>query len=87
MIKIEIYSASYCPSCRNAKILLDKKNLQYKELKIDENPELRDQMLKRKNNIRTIPQIFIENEHIGGYDQLLQLELTGELDILLNKYK
>ena len=85
MLKIEIYSTLYCPYCVRAKELLDRKNVQYLEYRIDENPELRDNMLVRSHGKRSVPQIFINDQHIGGCDDLYALESAKKLDPLLNK--
>jgi glutaredoxin 3 len=81
--KVEIYTWSRCPFCIRAKALLDKKNVEYSEYCIDGNEEAREQMAKRANGRRSLPQIFIEDRHIGGCDDIYALEGDGELDPLL----
>ena len=80
---IEIYTASYCPFCTKAKDLLDRKKLKYKEIDVEGNDEARKMLAERSGGRKTIPQIFIDNKHIGGCDELYELEITGELDELL----
>ncbi len=79
MKQVVIYSADYCPYCVRAKQLLDMKHVPYEELRVDENPELREKM-ERMSNRRTVPQIFIGERHVGGYDDLKALNDRGELD-------
>ncbi|MBF0109850.1 MAG: glutaredoxin 3 [Magnetococcales bacterium] len=83
MPKIEIYSTTVCPFCVRAKMLLDKKKVSYTEYNLTHNPELRDQMLARANGRKTVPQIFIDGRHVGGCDDLYELDLEGQLDPLL----
>jgi len=80
---VEIYSKTYCPFCVRAKALLDKKSVVYQEIKIDENPALRPQMIKRSNGSSTVPQIFINDEHVGGCDELYAMDYKNQLDALL----
>ncbi len=83
MLKIEIYSKSVCPYCVRAKKLLTKKGVSYTEIDIAQNAELRDMMIKRTNGRQTVPQIFINDNHVGGCDDLYALEEAGKLDSLL----
>lgn len=85
MANIIIYSTGTCPYCINAKELLDSKGVQYKEIRIDKEEGKRDEMLRISNGRRTVPQIFIDNKHIGGFDDLKSLNDKGELDPLLHK--
>ena len=80
---VEIYSKTYCPFCVKAKALLEQKSVIYREIKIDENPELRPQMIVRSNGSTTVPQIFINDQHVGGCDQLYALNDQKRLDLLL----
>ena len=73
-----------CSYCDAAKRLLNKKNIPYKEINIALEEGKMEEMLKKSNGMKTIPQIFIENSHIGGYDELRALENKGELDKLIN---
>jgi glutaredoxin 3 len=81
--KIEIYTWSRCPFCIRAKALLDRKGVDYTEYCIDGDEEARDEMTQRANGKRSLPQIFINDRHIGGCDDLYDLESHGELDPLL----
>jgi glutaredoxin 3 len=73
-----------CSYCDAAKRLLNKKNIPFKEINIALEEGKMEEMLKKSNGMKTIPQIFIENSHIGGYDELRALENKGELDKLIN---
>jgi glutaredoxin 3 len=80
---VEIYTWSTCPFCIRAKILLDQKNVTYTEYCIDGDEAARSQMAKRANGRRSVPQIFINDQPIGGCDDLYWLDSKGELDALL----
>jgi glutaredoxin 3 len=80
--KVEIYSTESCPFCKRAKHLLDSKGVGYTEWRIDRLPDLREQMEARSGR-SSVPQIFIDERHIGGFDDLSELEIDGELDRLL----
>ena len=73
-----------CAFCDAAKRLLTKKNIPYKEINIAVEKDNMEEMIKKSNGKRTIPQIFIENYHVGGYDELRDLENKGELNKLLS---
>jgi len=80
MPTIEIYSSSWCPYCVRAKALFGKKGLEFTEYNIETDPERRDEMLKRSNGARSVPQIFINDRHVvGGCDGLYALEKKNEL--------
>ena len=79
---IEIYSKDWCPYCSKAKSLLKSKQLEYKEIDITSDPVQEEEMIQRANR-RTVPQIFIDSESVGGYDDLAHLNATGKLDQLL----
>ena len=81
--KITIYSSNNCHFCVKAKRLLDQKGLKYKEINIQTNPEYRDEMLSKSNGKRTVPQIFIEDLHIGGFDELVKFSSNGKLESYL----
>ena len=83
MSKIEIYSTRVCPSCVRAKQLLNQKKVEFVEYKVDEDQDKFKEMKLRSNGSRTVPQIFIDDEHIGGFDDLWALEKAGELDAKL----
>ncbi len=82
--EIVIYSKAVCPYCDWAKKLLDAKHVTYQEIRVDEAPEKLMEMLQRSGGRRTVPQIFINNQPIGGFDDLSALEKTGKLDSLLH---
>ena len=83
MAKIEVYSKEWCPYCTKAKALLRSKQLEYEEIDITSDAEGEQEMIERSQR-RTVPQIFIDEQSVGGYDDLAQLNATGELDRLLN---
>lgn len=80
---VEIYTWTYCPFCIRAKALLDRKGVAYEEHNIDGDDAARDKMAQRANGKRSVPQIFINDRHIGGCDDIHTLEAQGELDQLL----
>ncbi|MGB0562468.1 MAG: glutaredoxin 3 [Spirulinaceae cyanobacterium] len=81
---VEIYTWSRCPFCIRAKALLDQKGLDYTEYCLDGDEDGRDQMAERSRGRRSLPQIFINDQHIGGCDDIYDLEQAGELDPLLS---
>ncbi len=81
-MSIEIYTKGYCPYCHMAKQLLQQKQADYEEIAIDGDQELRQQMIERAGR-HTVPQIFINGQHVGGYDDLAALERNGLLDDML----
>ena len=83
MKKVVIYTGPMCNFCSAAKHLLNKKKISYEEIDIGYDEKKREEMLKKSNGMKTIPQIFIEEKHIGGYVELKALENKGELDTLL----
>ena len=83
MAVVEIYTTTFCPYCVRAKSLLEHKGAEYTEFKVDGNAELRQQMTERANGGYTAPQIFINQQHIGGCDDMMALEARGQLDALL----
>ncbi len=83
MKKVVIYVGPRCAHCDWAKALLNKKNIDFVEYNVSENPEKREEMLNKSNGSRTIPQIFIGDQHIGGNNELQALEREGKLDNLL----
>ncbi|WP_166422337.1 glutaredoxin 3 [Paraglaciecola sp. 20A4] len=84
MSKVEIYTKGHCPYCHRAKALLEQKGVQYTEFKVDVQPELRAEMIKRANGGSTVPQIFIADQHVGGCDDMFALESQNKLDTLLS---
>ena len=83
MKNITMYTGPFCNFCEAAKRLLVRNNLNYKEIDISTKDSLRDEMIKKANGKRTIPQIFFDDYHVGGYQELRELEKKGELDNLL----
>jgi len=83
MKKVIIYTGPICNFCSAAKHLLSKKKISYEEINIGNDDKKRDEMLKKSNGAKTVPQIFIGEKHIGGYVELKALENKGELDTLL----
>ena len=83
MAIVEVYSTMWCPFCHRAKRLLDRKGIEYIEFDIDEDSLRKEEMLSRSEGRRTVPQIFIDNCGIGGSDELVELERSGELDSIL----
>jgi glutaredoxin 3 len=82
MAKIEIYTTPTCPYCHAAKALLADKGAEYTEITVLD-PSLREAMIERANGRRTVPQIFIDDAHVGGYDDMAALDRRGGLDPLL----
>jgi glutaredoxin 3 len=80
---IEIYTKSFCPYCWRAKALLDSKGVAYKEIAVDYGGAERQVMIQRANGRTTVPQIFIGERHLGGCDDLMALDHSGQLDDLL----
>ena len=83
MKKILMYSGPMCSFCEAAKKLLNRNNLKYEVIDISTADGLRDEMTNKSNGRRTIPQIFFDNYHVGGYQELRELEKTGKLKQLL----
>lgn len=83
--KVEIYTWQTCPYCIRAKLLLWWKGVNYTEYKIDGDEAARAKMAERANGRRTVPQIFINNQHVGGCDDLYQLDAQGHLAPLLTE--
>ena len=84
MVDVTIYTRMMCGYCAAAKRLLDSKGVAYTEHDASFSPELRQEMIQRANGRYTFPQIFIGQVHVGGSDELHQLEAEGRLDGLLN---
>lgn len=79
---IEIYTTQLCPYCDQAKALFKDRGLEYTEIRVDSNSDKMKEMLERSQR-RTVPQIFINNNHVGGFDDLKQLVEANRLDDLL----
>ena len=85
MAQVEIYTTQTCPYCIRAKGLLSRKGVTFKEYDVGGDPQLRAAMSQRAHGGRTVPQIFINGEHVGGCDDLHSLDAEGELDSMLAK--
>ncbi len=80
--KVVIYGTKFCPYCIAARQLLDLKSVEYQYIAVDNDPDLRDNISKRSGQ-RTVPQIWIGEQHVGGFTDLRKLALNGDLDRLL----
>lgn len=85
MANIEIYTSPLCGYCHAAKRLLNSKGVSYNEVDVFQDPDRKPEMIQRANGSRTVPQIFINETHIGGCDDLYALERSGKLDGLLEQ--
>lgn len=83
MSGVVIYSTGMCPYCVRARQLLERRGVRYIEHRVDERADLRHEM-ESKSRRRSVPQIFINDAHIGGFNELAQLERSGMLETLLN---
>jgi glutaredoxin 3 len=81
---VTLYTTRFCPYCIRARSLLDEKNVAYTDIAVDEHPHLRQEMMERSGQ-RTVPQIWIGEQHVGGFDDLWRLERQGSLDELLER--
>lgn len=84
MTNVEIYTSPFCGFCYRAKSLLDEKDVAFTEINVMMHPSKRGEMIDRADGSHTVPQIFINDKHVGGCDDLFALDAKGELDILLN---
>ena len=85
MAKVEIYTSPMCPYCSHAVGLLQSKNIRFEQIDVSLNGALRQTMRSRASGRTSVPQIFIDDKHIGGCDDLIALESAGHLDALLNR--
>lgn len=83
MSKVEIYSSELCGFCWAAKRLLDNKKVVYEEYSVDMRRDVKHEMVERSGGRTSVPQIFIDNHHVGGFDDISEMERTGKLDIKL----
>jgi glutaredoxin 3 len=83
MARVKIYSTATCPICEKAKSLLTKWHIPYDELRVDQDRDALKEMLEISNNARTVPQIAIDQKWIGGFSELTELHMDGELDELI----
>ena len=83
MAQVELYTTMWCPFCARARALLERKGVAYTNVDLYEEPNRRAEMVKRAGGRRTVPQIFIDGEHIGGCDDMTALDRAGKLDAKL----
>lgn len=83
MQSVEIYTSPLCGFCHAAKRLLNQKGVEFSEIDVFRNPDRKPEMIERANGGRTVPQIFVGDTHVGGCDDLYELERAGKLDALL----
>jgi glutaredoxin 3 len=79
---VTLYVSDWCPYCQRAKGLLTQKSVDFREVNVEDDAKLREEMITRSNR-RTVPQIFIGDKHVGGCDDLFELDRSGELDRLI----
>lgn len=84
MAKVVIYTAQYCPYCTQAKRLLKQKGVEFEEIDVSSDPELRRTMVQKAGGRMTVPQIFVDDAWIGDCDGIYALDRAGQLDGLLN---
>jgi len=87
MAEVELYTTPFCPYCTRARALLDRKGVAFTDIDITEESGRRAEMIQRAGGRTSVPQIFIDGEHIGGSDELVALDLAGELDTKLGMTK
>jgi glutaredoxin 3 len=80
MAKVELYTTQWCGYCARARALLSKKGVDFIEIDVDADRAKREEMIQRSGGGLTVPQIFIDDEHVGGSDDLVALDQAGELD-------
>lgn len=83
MARIEVYSSYFCPYCARAKALLERKGVPFEDIDLLEQPNRRAEMVERAGGRTSVPQIFINGEHVGGCDDLHALDKAGQLDAKL----
>ena len=81
MTKVIIYTKDFCSYCTKAKALFNKKNIFFEEIDVTNNNALLEEMIQKSNGMRTLPQIFINDQHIGGCDDLYRLYESGKLEL------
>jgi glutaredoxin 3 len=87
MAVVELYTTMFCPYCVRARVLLGRKGVAFTDIDINEQPARRGEMIRRAGGRTSVPQIFINGEHIGGSDELVALDRAGELDAMLETEK
>jgi len=80
MAQVEMYTTMWCPYCARARALFERKGVAFDEIDLDAEPNRRNEMMRRASGRRTVPQIFIDGEHIGGCDDMMALDRAGRLD-------
>ncbi|HEY9148410.1 MAG TPA: glutaredoxin 3 [Gammaproteobacteria bacterium] len=80
MPNVVMYTTESCPFCVRARNLLDKKGVAYTDIRVDAQPDLRPEMEQKAGGRTSVPQIFIDDFHVGGFDELSELDIDGELD-------
>lgn len=85
MAEVVMYSSGFCPYCSWAKKMLESKSVEYKEIRIDQEEGAQQEMLAKSEGQMTVPQIFIDEFHVGGYTDMVKLDQEGKLDSLLAK--
>lgn len=85
MAKIELYTTMFCPYCARARSLLQKKGVSFTDIDVMSDGDRREEMVARAGGRRTVPQIFIDGQHIGGSDELAALDRDGKLNPLLGR--
>lgn len=83
MPDVVMYSTGFCPYCVRARMLLERKGIDYRDIRIDLEPARRSEMIERSGGRTSVPQIFIDDFHVGGCDDMYALEQQGRLDPLL----
>lgn len=83
MTQVEIYTTPFCPYCQRAKALLERKGVAYAEVDVMMEPAKRDEMAGRSGGRRTVPQVFVDGEHLGDCEEMEALERAGRLDARL----
>ncbi|MEO5340707.1 MAG: glutaredoxin 3 [Magnetococcus sp. MYC-9] len=83
MAEVILYTTTVCPFCVRAKSLLQKRGAPYQEINLTDHPERREEMIEKAGGRRTVPQIFINGRHVGGCDDLYELETEGTLEKML----
>lgn len=84
MVQIDVYTTDYCGYCRMAKSFLEREGLAYREIDVTGNDAARDELVRKSEGRRTVPQIFINGKPIGGYTDMVELKRTGELEKLVS---
>jgi glutaredoxin 3 len=85
MARVEMYTTTFCPYCARARSLFESKGVEWEEIDLYAQSERREEMVQRANGRTTVPQIFIDGEHVGGSDDLAALDRAGKLDAKLGK--